>query len=52
MASLAEKQMIFNEIMPHTYDLMVDVFGNYVIQKLFEHGAAEHRELLLKMITG
>ena len=34
VASIAEKQMIFNEILPHAQDLMVDVFGNYVIQKL------------------
>ena len=28
-ASLAEKQMIFNEIMPHAHDLMIDVFGEF-----------------------
>ncbi len=37
-ASVAEKQMVFNEILPSALVLMVDVFGNYVIQKFFEHG--------------
>lgn len=25
---------------------MVDVFGNYVVQKFFEHGTQEHKKLL------
>ena len=37
-ASSEEKQMVFDEILPNSLQLMTDVFGNYVIQKLFEHG--------------
>ena len=33
--------MVFKEILPHSLNLMVDVFGNYVIQKFFEHGTEE-----------
>ncbi|XP_076891639.1 pumilio homolog 1-like isoform X2 [Bidens hawaiensis] len=45
-ATVEEKDMVFNEIMPQAYSLMTDVFGNYVVQKFFEHGsAAQIREL-------
>lgn len=27
--------MVFNEIMPQALSLMTDVFGNYVVQKVF-----------------
>lgn len=27
-----DKQLVFKEILPHCLQLMVDVFGNYVIQ--------------------
>lgn len=30
-----EKNMVFHEIMPQALSLMTDVFGNYVIQKVF-----------------
>lgn len=37
----------FNEIFPQALSLMADVFGNYVIQKLFDHGSPEqHRRLV------
>jgi hypothetical protein len=35
-ATAAERQLVFNEILQAAYQLMVDVFGNYVIQKFFE----------------
>ncbi|XP_049552317.1 pumilio homolog 2 isoform X6 [Orcinus orca] len=35
-ATPAERQMVFNEILQAAYQLMTDVFGNYVIQKFFE----------------
>ena len=33
-----EKQLVFEEILLVTNPLMTDVFGNYVLQKLFEYG--------------
>lgn len=42
-ASSAERQLVFSEILQAAYQLMVDVFGNYVIQKFFE---ASHSFLL------
>lgn len=33
-ATVEEKDMVFNEIMPQAFSLMTDVFGNYVIQKV------------------
>ncbi|KAK1225075.1 mRNA binding protein puf3 [Marasmius sp. AFHP31] len=38
-ASSEEKQSVFDEIVPNnTLQLIQHVFGNYVIQKIFEHG--------------
>ncbi|KAH7986017.1 hypothetical protein HPB52_025257 [Rhipicephalus sanguineus] len=49
-ATLAEKQLVFSEILGAAYNLMTDVFGNYVIQKFFEFGSAEQKQALaLKM---
>lgn len=33
-----ELMLLYEELRPHVIALMQDVFGNYVIQKLFEHG--------------
>ena len=33
-ATIEEKNMVFEEIMPQALSLMTDVFGNYVIQKV------------------
>ena len=46
MATTEEKDMIFSEIIPEALSLMKDVFGNYVIQKLFEYGFSNHRVTL------
>ena len=35
-ATTDEKNMVFEEIIPHAFTLMTDVFGNYVIQKVFK----------------
>lgn len=43
-----ERQQVFDEIMPNAYQLMTDVFGNYVIQKLFEHGNQRQKAALAK----
>ena len=34
-ATTEEKNMVFEEIIPQALTLMTDVFGNYVIQKVF-----------------
>ncbi|CAM9817269.1 unnamed protein product [Chrysoparadoxa australica] len=39
VASDAEKAAFFDEVFAHAQSLMTDVFGNYVIQKLFDHGS-------------
>lgn len=39
---------MFEEILPNASQLMIDVFGNYVIQKLFEHGDASQKATLIK----
>ena len=33
------KDLVFLEALPHAQDLINDVFGNYVIQKLIEFGS-------------
>lgn len=47
-ASDEEREAVFDEIMPSAFQLMTDVFGNYVIQKLFEHGDVEQKAALAK----
>lgn len=32
--SAEEKASVFREVLPHVSKLMIDVFGNYVIQKV------------------
>ena len=47
-ANSDEKDLIFSEIRPNCLQLMTDVFGNYVIQKFFEHGNQMHKTILAK----
>uniref|UniRef100_A0A8C2DBR8 Pumilio homolog 1 n=1 Tax=Cyprinus carpio TaxID=7962 RepID=A0A8C2DBR8_CYPCA len=51
-ASPAERQLVFNEILQAAYQLMVDVFGNYVIQKFFEFGSLDQKLALAERIRG
>ncbi|XP_037005269.1 pumilio homolog 1 isoform X8 [Artibeus jamaicensis] len=51
-ATPAERQLVFNEILQAAYQLMVDVFGNYVIQKFFEFGSLEQQLALAERIRG
>lgn len=44
-ATPAERQMVFGEILQAAYQLMTDVFGNYVIQKFFEVGGVKSSSL-------
>ncbi|WVR05344.1 hypothetical protein IAU60_002358 [Kwoniella sp. DSM 27419] len=50
--NLEERQKIFDEIMPSAYQLMTDLFGNYVTQKMFEHGTAGQKVALLNAMQG
>lgn len=51
-ASIEEKNMVFEEIIPQALSLMTDVFGNYVIQKFFEHGMDTQRRELASKLDG
>lgn len=48
----AEKQLVFDEVLPSAHILMTDVFGNYVLQKLFEYGVEEQCEALASILKG
>jgi len=47
-----EKQSVFEEILQVANPLMTDVFGNYVLQKLFEYGTPDQCELLGLLLAG
>ena len=46
----AERELVFNEILSSSYNLIVDVFGNYVIQKFLEFGSIDQKIQLLNSI--
>lgn len=52
VCSDVDKQLIYDEIMPAAQSLMTDVFGNYVLQKLFEYGSPEQCEGLAILLKG
>ena len=41
-ADATDLQALFDELLPEALKLMTDVFGNYVVQKLLEHGTEHH----------
>eukprot|EP00339_Tiarina_fusa_P022322 CAMPEP_0117063720 /NCGR_PEP_ID=MMETSP0472-20121206/44478_1 /TAXON_ID=693140 ORGANISM="Tiarina fusus, Strain LIS" /NCGR_SAMPLE_ID=MMETSP0472 /ASSEMBLY_ACC=CAM_ASM_000603 /LENGTH=660 /DNA_ID=CAMNT_0004783527 /DNA_START=476 /DNA_END=2459 /DNA_ORIENTATION=+ len=51
-ATEPEKQRVFEEILPDALTLMIDVFGNYVIQKFFEYGSREQIQQLSLVLEG
>ena len=51
-ATPSEKELVFTEILPSSWNLMTDVFGNYVIQKFFEFGTEEQKVGLAERISG
>ncbi|KAF8350692.1 armadillo-type protein [Amanita rubescens] len=52
-ATSEEKQFVFDEIVPdNALQLIQDVFGNYVIQKLFEHGTQVQKTILANTMEG
>lgn len=42
--------MIFNEIIDHVVELMVNPFGNYLVQKLVEVCSEEQRMQIVLML--
>ncbi len=52
VAKDAEMALIASEILPSVHILRNDVFGNYVVQKLFDHGNYEIRSTLKKSLEG
>jgi pumilio RNA-binding family len=50
--NMEDKVSVFIEVLPHASKLMTDVFGNYVIQKFFEHGSPEQRRELADHFVG
>ena len=44
--------MVFDEIAPNAIQLMHDVFANYVIQKIFEHGSQLQKKALADKMKG
>uniref|UniRef100_A0A1I8FQC6 PUM-HD domain-containing protein n=1 Tax=Macrostomum lignano TaxID=282301 RepID=A0A1I8FQC6_9PLAT len=52
-ASLQEKTQVFGELLPQSYSLMTDVFGNYVIQKILRiWHTPEQRQILASRLRG
>lgn len=51
-ANSDEKDQVFSEIEPNAIQLMKDVFGNYVIQKFFEHGSQVQKKILAEKMRG
>ncbi|WVF71933.1 hypothetical protein IAT40_006743 [Kwoniella sp. CBS 6097] len=51
-ATPEDRQKVFDEIMPNAYQLMTDVFGNYVTQKMFELGDQLQKGALAKKMEG
>lgn len=45
-------QLVFDEVLPVALNLMIDVYGNYVIQKFFDFGTEEQRFLLALKLQG
>jgi hypothetical protein len=47
-----EKDLVFREVQPNAIPLMKDLFGNYVVQKFFEHGTQIQKRVLLGAMKG
>jgi mRNA-binding protein PUF3 len=50
--STEEKDALFKEIQPNALQVIMDVFGNYVIQKFFEHGDQTQKRILASYLKG
>jgi len=52
IASDAERLLVLSEVLPSVQRLRNDVFGNYVVQKLFDHGNNEIKSELKSTLEG
>eukprot|EP00978_Attheya_sp_CCMP212_P031490 scaffold119195_cov50-Attheya_sp.AAC.2 len=52
VANTPEKTMVMNEVLPAVRRLRNDVFGNYVVQKLIEHGTKSMQDELRETLKG
>lgn len=44
----ADKQAIFGEVVSASHELMMDKFGNYVVQKFLKFSTAEQKQTLVE----
>lgn len=51
-ANSDDKQKVFEEILVNAKEMMTDVFGNYIVQKLFEYGTLVQKKLLAAKMKG
>ncbi|TVU23264.1 hypothetical protein EJB05_25619, partial [Eragrostis curvula] len=51
-ATPEEIVMVYDELIPHARSLSVDVFGNYAVQKLLEHGPQVCKRKFIGRLTG
>lgn len=51
-ANPVEVQLVFDESLPHAFELSTDIFGNYLIQKLLQVGTSQQRRQLLTTLRG
>lgn len=47
-----DKVQICEELLPSVYTLSIDIFANYVIQMILEHGPDEHKALFVEQLQG
>ena len=52
VAGVPALQMVFEEVLPVIENLMVDAYGNYVVQKFFDFGTNDQKELLANRLQG
>ncbi|ODV78285.1 ARM repeat-containing protein, partial [Suhomyces tanzawaensis NRRL Y-17324] len=50
LARLSNFEIIFKQIHPYLYELIIDPFGNYLIQKLINYCSEENLNLILEIL--
>jgi len=52
VAGVVALQLVFDEVLPVIANLMVDAYGNYVVQKFFDFGTDGQKEILANRLQG